>query len=395
MAVSTKAQWIIPEILTTAVRGAFAGKNAFIDSAAVAAGLVVVNDTFDVSDSSRIGDQISVPYFGQLGEFDDRTDGTPATPKALAGTNEKATIVMATLGVEITRWANNNGGTPGVTPEQEAAEQIRKAARRKMDRAVITAACASGALVKDVYSATVPRKLDADLIVDAGVLWGDENEDSAVLLCHSKAVNDLDKLKDAQGRPLGRDLAAAGRKIVTSDVMPLTGSTMSAITAAGTTPPTVTVSGTPTGPWNLKIICTKLGARGTSEIKFSTDGGQNYSAAIVTAASIPLIDTSVDAITGNNGTTGLTIAMADTAAAVDNVWTATATLKATSLLVRPGSLAFWFNRLALEFLPDSDPSNDSKLGWMHLYYCAHKYRRHPQGTKSGVIKLVHNVSPVT
>jgi hypothetical protein len=138
-----------------------------------------------------------------------------------------------------------------------------------------------------------------------------------------------------------------------------------------------------------------LGNRGTSYIKFSTDGGSTYSTPMITAASMPLIDTAVDSCVGNNGATGLTLAMADTAAAVDNVWTATAVLKATSLLVRPGALVYWYNRAALELLTDKDILNHSSIGAMHLYGVAHAYRRHPRGTKRGVIAIKHNTSSVS
>ncbi|MEN6535493.1 MAG: phage major capsid protein [Bryobacteraceae bacterium] len=398
MTVSAKSSFLIPEIITSAVRARFAQKNAFMGSEAAAAGLISINPFFNVSDPNQIGETVRVPYFGTLGSFASRSDGTPAVPTAFAGTSETGTIALASLAFEVTRWANNTGGYD-VSPETQAADQVMQAAERYMDSSVITAAVAGG-ITKTYYSATNPRLLDYDAVVDAATLWGDESDPKAVLVVHSKVMADCLKLKDANGRPLlttsedGLVTRIAGRRIIQSDKCPLTGSTMSAVTAAGTTPPTVTLTGTPTGPWNLKVVCTTLGARGTSYIKFSTDGGSTYSTPVVTAATVTLTDTAVDSTVGNNGATGLTLAMADTAAAVDNVWTATATIKATSLLVRPGALAFWYNRNALELLTDKDILNDSSIGAMHLYSVAHAYRRHPQGTKRGVIAIVHNTSSV-
>jgi hypothetical protein len=397
MTATTASNVIIPDILTSVVRGRFAMNNAFMGSQARQAGLVVVNDSFDVADFNRIGDSVTVPYFGTLGEFESRADGTPAVPKAVKQTSETGTVGLATLSFEVTKWANS--GAPGITPEQEAAEQIMAAAERYMDRAIVTAAVA-GAISKDVYSSTSPQQINYDMVVDAATLWGDESDPGAVLMVHSKVKADCLKLKDASGRPLltmsddGNVTRIAGKRIIESDALPLTGSSMSAVTATGTTPPTCTLSGTPTGPWNLKIVCTTLGARGTSYIKFSTDGGSTYSEPMVTAASMPLIDTATDSCVGNNGTTGITLAMADTAAAVDNVWTATAVLKATSLLVRPGALVYWYNRAALALETDRDILNHSTIGAMHLYGVAHAYRRHPRGTKRGVIAIKHNVSAV-
>lgn len=96
----------------------------------------------------------------------------------------------------------------------------------------------------------------------------------------------------------------------------LAGLVMSAVTSAGTTPPTITLSGTQLRPVNLRIECTTLGARGTAVIRYSIDGGKSWVSGVTTAATISVVDP--------NGTdTGLVINYANAAAAVDNVWTAT------------------------------------------------------------------------
>jgi hypothetical protein len=96
---------------------------------------------------------------------------------------------------------------------------------------------------------------------------------------------------------------------------PYGGLVMGAVGSSGTTPPTITLTGTQVVPVDLKIICTTLGARGTAIISYSIDGGVTYVAGVVTAATIAVIDP--------NGTdTGLVINYANAAAAVDNVWTA-------------------------------------------------------------------------
>lgn len=84
---------------------------------------------------------------------------------------------------------------------------------------------------------------------------------------------------------------------------------MTAVTAAGTTPPTITLTGTPTAYVNLRVECTTLGARGTAVIRYSLDGGTTWTEGVTTAATI-----SIGA--------GLTLNYANATAAVDNVWTA-------------------------------------------------------------------------
>jgi hypothetical protein len=54
----------------------------------------------------------------------------------------------------------------------------------------------------DVYSATTPRTIDSDLVIDGRAKWGDEAGARALLLVHSKVENDMWKLKDSTGRNL-------------------------------------------------------------------------------------------------------------------------------------------------------------------------------------------------
>ena len=93
------------------------------------------------------------------------------------------------------------------------------------------------------------------------------------------------------------------------------GFAMSAVTAAGTTPPTITLTGTPVKPINLRVKCTTLGARATAVISYSIDGGGTWVDNVLTAATIVVLD--------NAGvSTGVTLNYANATAAVDNVWTA-------------------------------------------------------------------------
>jgi hypothetical protein len=59
----------------------------------------------------------------------------------------------------------------------------------------------------------------------------------------------------------------------------------------------------------------------------------------------------------------------------------------TSLLLKRGALAFWFNG-APRFLTDQDISVDSLLGAIHVYWAAHRYLRRPGNTRTGVVRLL-------
>lgn len=396
MARTTKSDILIPEIFTDAVQAEFAQKNAFKGSMLVATGAAVVDGSFP-GGADAIGNEVEVPYFGTMGEFEENiADGTAATPKKIQQTSEKATVVRDTLAFEVTRWGKNAKGGDSYS---EAAQQVVKAAQRAMDKRLITAACAAGGLVKSVYSSSSPQNLNYDVMVDAKMLWNDEQEDVVAMIVHSKALADLYKLRDAAGRPLLSDPKDGelprfmGVPVGASDRLPLTGSAMGAVTSAGTTPPVVTLAGTPLGAWDLKIVTTLIGALGTTKVKFSVDGGNNYSAEMVVPGSgiLPLVDTAIDSLVGVNGATGITATFAGATINLDNAWTAKASLKARSLLLRRNSLAFWYNRAGLALQTDRDILVDSDVGAVHLYAAALRYRRRPGGTKPGVVVIEHNV----
>lgn len=392
---------IDPEILTDAVQAAFAGKNAFMDSFLVATGAAVVDGTFPESAPNRIGSTIEVPYFGTMPPFVANPDGNAVTPQKISQTSETAIVSRDSLAFEVTRWAEN--GWKG-DPYVESARQIQVQATRQMDARLIEKACAAGTITKSIYVASgadADNFLSWDVVVRARTNgWGDElGQDVVGMLMNSAAYADVLTLKDEQGRPLvvdsmrdGDFVRFAGLPVAVSDRLDLTGSSMGTVTSSGTTPPAVTLTGTPLGPFDLQIDITVGGAVGTAKFKFSTDGGQTWSAEITTAATVLLSDTATDSLVGVNGLTGITAAFAAGTYATNNLYTAKAILKARTLLLRRNALAFWYNRQALQLLTDADILADSRLGAMHLYAAAHRYRRTPGSTKPGVIIIEHNVS---
>lgn len=401
MARTTKSDILKPEIFTEAVQAAFAQKGVFKGSMLAAMGAAVADGSFG-GGADAIGNEVEVPYFGTMGDFEENiADGTAATPKKIQQTSEKATVVRDTLAFEVTRWGKNAKGGDAYV---ESAQQVVAATLRAMDKRLITAAAAtSSGLVKSVFSSTTPKYLDYDLLVDGLAMFGDEQQDVVGMAVSSRTLADLYKLRDANGRPLLTSMPDGGLPrfmglpVATSDRLPTTGSAMSptTMTEVGTTPPDVTLSGTPSGAWDLKIIITVGGAsNGTAKFKFSTDGGSNYSAELTVpngGGAFVLTDTAVDSLVGYNGATGITATFANGTYNVDNVYTSKAQLKATSLILCRNSLAFWFNQAALSLQTDHDILVDSDVGAVHLYAAALRYRRKPGGTKPGVVVLQHNV----
>jgi hypothetical protein len=400
-----------PEILTDAVQGVFAQKTAFMGSLLAAAGAVIVSGSMPTGGPKAVGQTIKVPYFGVIGEFASNAESSSGnfmsaiTPVALKQTSEQATITRDSLSFEVSVWAEGNAlVNPAVgDPYQEAARQLLESAQRKMDKRIIDAAAAAGVYVKDVYSATTPKTLDWDTVVQAKFSgWGDEQDDIVGLLVHSHTQKDLQLLKDGIGRPLLNDSEVNGSTVqkfnnipvIVSDRVPVTGSAMGAITSSGTAPPVATLVGTPLGPFNL-VIDAQTGDATTITFKFSTDGGNTWSA-ILTAhddsVAVALTDTAIDSTVGVNGATGLTVAFASGTFNADNLYTSTASLKVMSMLVKRRALAFWYASGHLTLKTAQDILADSDLAAMHLYAAAYRYRRIAMGTKPGIVQITHNVS---
>lgn len=83
------------------------------------------------------------------------------------------------------------------------------------------------------------------------------------------------------------------------------------VTATGTTPPAVTLTGTPLDSYGIRIEITTAGALATAAFRWSKDGGLTYTSGILTAATVVL------------GATGLTANFPAGPYAVNNVYTAT------------------------------------------------------------------------
>ena len=404
MTVTTHSNQIVPELYELAVRGAFADENAFMGTLAARLGIVKIDGTFPQSGTDVIGDTVSVPYFGTVGEFEDRVDGTPSTARALSMTKESGTIVCGSLSWELTRWARSN---PLGDVNTEAAAQTLAAAERYMDSKIIAAAVTgNNQRVIDKYSATAPRNVDWDMLVDAKVGgFEDLQSDIVAWAFSSRTLGDLMKMKDAQGHPIlvqptteGAPQMVMGLPVIVSDRLPVDNSGLSAVTTTNSTgtPPVVTLTQTtnraggtgPVRPIDLVIACTTVGTLGNWKFKVSIDGGATYGATnqYTSAATVALVDPS-DPV---GGLLGVTVNIAASTAALDHVFTAKSILKHTSLLLKRNALAFWYNRNAIGLQTIPVPQNDSIIGASHLYCVAHRYVRRASERFPGVVKIRHN-----
>lgn len=201
MAFSDKDDMILPEILVDAIEGVIAAGVTVMGGTGAA--IVNTNATFGEGD---IGDTVSIPYFGSLGEFEDVADGAPLTPVALTQTREEATVIRSGKAFSMTDWA----ATGKSDPYGEAARQLVGGFTRRIDKLLIDAALTADApMTLDRYgdvaaeaSDTTAYPLSYDVFTDARQLFGDEQTDIAALVVRSEVLSKMRKLRDGDMRPL-------------------------------------------------------------------------------------------------------------------------------------------------------------------------------------------------
>jgi|GEM_PF-2287287 len=420
MTVTSTTDLFDTQIVTDAVRGSLKGKLGLMGSVFVTGGAIRVNGTMPMRGKDAIGKTIRMPYWGNLGEFETRTEAESPTPQKINMGYEDATVGRSSIAFESSTWARGFAASNGIEdPIRVLADEAAKSARRKMD-SLMVAAGSTSPLLYSLYNASNPRYLGwADILQGMAIKFGDENNEAVGIVMHSLVAAGFAGQTDANGRPLISSVSdGPGTKIfgvpgVISDRVPLTGSTMGTMTgpfttalgsSAGSGSATYTISVTDVtnmGPWQLVVEVLSTGEAGTATIRFSTDGGYTWSAAIATAASTSatsLEDTAANSLVGKNGKTGVSITFTsgESNDLVDGeFYRSTANLCFESQIWLPGSGAFWYNEDALGLKEDEDILEDTKIGAMHLYAAAHTYRQRVGGARPGVLRFRSNAQAFT
>src|SRR5512138_98573 len=134
MTITVATDVIDLQILTDAIQGQFAQKNA-LASALITSGAIVIQGSFPGQGPGVIGQQVEVPYFGALGAFTNNPDGTSITPSKMGMTSELGTVTRSSLAFQVSRWASGSGNAD---PYAEAARQAEIQATRRMEDLVVT-----------------------------------------------------------------------------------------------------------------------------------------------------------------------------------------------------------------------------------------------------------------
>lgn len=195
MGTTLSTDLVVPEILSEAIQAEFAGMQLLLGS-----GAAVVSST--LPGGVKGGKTIAVPYFDALGDMEDVPEGDALTPETLTMSEETAVVVHSGKAVELSYWAQL--ASEFANPYAEVARQFKELVLRRVDRALLDAAFVGlpAAYILDLYNNSVPVTLDYNVLVDARLKWGDEQNDIALLGVHSKVYGDLLKSKDTQGHPL-------------------------------------------------------------------------------------------------------------------------------------------------------------------------------------------------
>lgn len=185
-------------LVTEAVAGGFAG-------VPVMQNIGAVDMRFDLE--ARLGATVNIPMFSCIGDFEDvSTDGTGLTAASVTVTAATATVFQSGKLVEITDFADKT--CPSV---EEVKNQILKGYQRRINKACITAACATDAgMTLDCYNASTPAYLNYDQLCDGLALFGDEVEDVCGIVVHPDVLAQLRKTKDDVKRPIFTDAVNGG-----------------------------------------------------------------------------------------------------------------------------------------------------------------------------------------
>lgn len=190
MAKTTVTNVFVPEVLADTLSAVFAGRKALYGT-----GAVVTNPGLS---STKRGTEVQVPYFNSLGEFEDlANDGDGLTPAQLTSAADTATVKHSGKAFEITNWAQMAAAGD---PYQESSTQLADGAYRTFDKALVAAA-GTTSLVKDITGAAT-KTMNWKAVIDAKLLWGDEQENIELMVVHSKQYGDMLKETDANGRPM-------------------------------------------------------------------------------------------------------------------------------------------------------------------------------------------------
>lgn len=380
---TTTSQFAVtPQVLLEAVREGMQGLR-------VLGGIGAITINASLPEGKYAGETVTVPYLAHLGEWADYSENAEIDITQLSDSAETSAVVRGGKAFTVTDMARILRGY--ASPMEAGRQMIQDGLGMYVEKKAITALLALGssipAIVTDVFNASSPRFFDRDVAIRARSVFGDETRGIVGTVAHSQVINRMLTLKDADGMPLldlldqNDDLGVYTfkglGKVYASDLM----NVAYTVTSAGTTPPVLTVSGSPKGMYDqIRIECTTLGAFGTAVIKISLDGGVSFP---LTGVAVP-----VSGIVDRSSDLGLTFTFASGTFATNNVYTMWG--KASTLILKRGAAVYWHNNFgSIESMRDVRRKNEVVAA--DILGVCHAYKKLNGGTRPGVAIAKHNI----
>ena len=412
------AQMISPDVFLRAMQAAVADKSVFLEAGTSPA----LAEAIDINPSMAYGDGdvnniVRIPAFTNLGDFQDvgtiTNDGTgylsdgvtPIATQSLGMTETMAQIRHGLNIFSITAWARAN---PLGDPYTEGARQAAISLFRYMDKTAISAACGStislgrdgsqtldSGLVLDVFDTNAPRYMDIDLASDALGKFREFQENVVGYVVHPKVRDRIWKLKDARGRllfpPETKQLMFRGVPIYASGKLPVqAASSMNAVVSSGTSPPVLSLSGTPLVDIDLVVQVMKAGALGTATVRWSVNGGTTWVQDGDVNKYVATSGTGISLTDTRGNATGITLTWASGSASTDNLYTSSPNSKFTSLVLKKKRVVFWYNKAMMAAMSVPIPVLNATQTALHVYCASARYVRTPDCELPGVVKIFHN-----
>ncbi len=382
---TTTAQLTVsPQVLIEAVREGMQGMRVLGNL-----GVVSVNSSLPTGDRFA-GETITVPYLAHLGPWKEYAENAEIDITQLTDSAETATVVRPGKAFTVTDMARILRGY--ASPMEAGRAMVQDGLSQYVETKALGAMLALGTTIPAIkvnfFSDSSPRYYDRDVHIRTRSVFGDETKGIVGTVAHSQVINRMLTLKNADGDPHHKVLEQDDEngvytfegmgRFYASDLM----SVVYGVTSAGTTPPVLTIAGSPKGMYDqLKVEITTLGARGTAQCRISTDGGATWVAsAIVIPASDGIVDRTSDL--------GLTFTFAAGTYAVDNVYTARG--KASTMIVKRGAAVLWHNDFG-SIESQRDVRRKNEVVAADLLCVVHAYKKTNGGTRPGVSIAEHNI----
>lgn len=378
---------VTPQVLLEAVREGLQGMKVL-----GGLGIIIVNSSLPTSDKYA-GETVTVPYLAHIGEWAEYAQNASIDVTQMSDSNETSTLARAGKAFTITDMARILRGyaMPMEAGKQMVQDGLATYVERKAIAAIVALGVSIPSIKVSVHSATTPRYYDRDLHVAVRSRFGDETKGIVGTVMHSQAINRMMTLKDSDGKPL-HDLLeqdddngvytfkGIGR-VYASDLMPVTYT----VASAGTTPPALTIVGSPKGMYDqIKVTVANAAsvAGGAATINISIDGGATT---LLSAVAVP-----ADGIVDRSSDLGLVFSFnAAGTFNANNVYTSRG--KTTSATCKRGAGVFWHNNMGPGAESQRDVLKKNEIIAADVLGATHMYKKMNGGTRPGVALAEFNI----